>query len=82
VYSALSRCPDCGIPAPEMEQKSNTQPLSTVEQHEYQAGRYMCSQMPPGLEAKPKPEGEKTEMRLAMERLSAKLFGEAKEGAA
>jgi hypothetical protein len=81
VYAALRRCPDCGIPAPELEQH-RTEPLSTVEQHEYQAGRYMRSQMPPGLEAKPKPEGEKTEMKIAMERLRIQLFGDAKEGAA
>jgi hypothetical protein len=75
IYTGVQRCPDCGIPAPQSDERRNSQPLTSVEFHEYQAGRYMRTQMPPGLDAKPTREGEKTEMREAMARLHAKLFG-------
>ncbi len=52
VYAnTVARCQVCGIPAPQIE-PSRREPLTELQQHEYLAGRYGRSQMPPGLEAR------------------------------
>ena len=81
LYEMHSRCPDCGIPAPEMKKPhTNARPATKLEYDEWQAGRYARNQMPPGLEAKPwKSEqarlDHKAKMRENFERLRIKLFG-------
>lgn len=81
VYEYLQRCPDCGTPAPEMKPQPFMSPLTKEEYGRFKAGHWEHPPMPLGLEAKPRPVGEQTEIRAAMARLYAKLFG-AKEGAA
>ena len=75
VYEYLQRCPDCGVPAPEVKPKPHMTPLTKEEYARFKAGQWEHPPMPPGLEAKPRPAGEQTEMREAMERLRVKLFG-------
>jgi hypothetical protein len=83
IYEGMQRCPACGIPAPQTPERPMAQPVSPVELAEYHAGRYGRELMPLGLEAKPRPGGEQTEMRAAMERLRIRLFGaQVKDGAA
>jgi hypothetical protein len=84
VYEYLQRCPDCGIPAPEMKQSAFMVPLTKEEFERYRAGQWEHPAMPRGLEAKPGRDGEKTEMKAAMEALRVKLFGHlnVKDGAA
>lgn len=69
------RCPDCGIPAPQYTTSSNRQPLTSREYAEWRMGDAPKNYMPPGLEGKPRREGEVTEIKAAMERLRVKLFG-------
>lgn len=75
IYEGLQRCPDCGVPAPQTHDRPMVQPVSLVELTEYHAGRYGRELMPPGLEGKPRHEGDPFEMKAAMERLRIKLFG-------
>jgi hypothetical protein len=75
VYEGMQRCPDCGVPAPKMDEHKVSQTISRVEYAEYKAGRYGRELMPPGMEAKPTREGERTEMREFFDRLRLKLFG-------
>lgn len=86
VYSsAVIRCPDCGVPAPQVEAHTRRQPLSDLGAHEYQAGRYGRDQMPDGLKGKPWEPGakdaHKTAMREAFDKLRIKLFGKDKDAA-
>lgn len=85
VYANVAmRCPDCGIPAPTVE-ASRRQPLTDLQRHEYQAGRFGHEQMPVGCEAKPWAQGareaHKAAMMQAFERLRLKLFGNDSEAA-
>ena len=80
VYSNnMSRCQDCGIPAPKVEIHKRREPLSDLERHEYAAGRYGRDQMPDGLKAKPwHPEARAqhtSAMRTMFDALKVKLFG-------
>lgn len=73
--NVVVRCPDCGIPAPQYSAPSNREPLTSREYAEWKIGDAPRQYMPAGLEAKPRPEGERTEMKAAMERLRITLFG-------
>lgn len=79
VYEGVVRCPECGIPAPQVNDRKVTKPLTPLEQHEYQAGRYSREWMPVGLEAKPwNPDAKaqhKSAMRQLFDRLRIHLFG-------
>lgn len=83
VYEGVVRCPNCGIPAPKLNDRKVTHPLTHLEAHEYQAGRYSRELMPPGCEAKPwNPESKaqhKTAMRAMFDALRIKLFGSQEE---
>lgn len=82
VYEYLQRCPDCGVPAPEMKPKAFLIPLTKDEYERFKSGQWEHPPLPPGMEAKPRPEGEQTELKAAMERLRITLFGHAKGDAA
>lgn len=40
VYTGMSRCPDCGVPAPEMKPSPYRAPLTKVQYQSYLAGDY------------------------------------------
>lgn len=84
IYQGNQRCPDCGIPAPQTHDRPQVRAVTRLELAEYQAGRSGRELMPPGLEGKPRHEGDPFEMNAAMERLRIKLFGATgiKDGAA
>lgn len=86
VYAnVVTRCGECGIPAPQVESHSRRERLTDLEQHEYQAGRYGREQMPVGMEGKPwdpeKKAAHKAQMKAAFEALRKKLFGTSKDAA-
>lgn len=78
--STVTRCPDCGVPAPKMDERSRREPLTDLQAHEYAAGRYGREQMPAGCEGKPWSEGareaHKAAMLKAFDHLRRRLFGE------
>jgi hypothetical protein len=80
LYEMLARCPDCGIPAPEMKKPHpSSRPATKLEYDEWKAGRYARDTMPEWAKAKPwkvgAQEKHKAEMREMFERLRVKLFG-------
>lgn len=76
VYEVLQRCPDCGVPAPPIDKHTHhLTPLTREEYDRWKSGNWEHPPMPPRLDAKPRPEGEKTDIRAAMERLRITLFG-------
>jgi len=82
VYEFMSRCPDCGVPAPTMNNRhDHLMPLSQAEYQQFKAGEWNHPPMPEGLQAKPRKPGEVTEIAAAMERLRVKLFGGAERRA-
>lgn len=78
VYEYLQRCPDCGVPAPEVKPKAFLTLLSKHEYERFKSGQWAHPPLPEGLQAKPRPEGEVTEIKAGMERLRIKLFGHAR----
>ena len=81
IYEGVVRCPDCGVPAPQMPDRK-IESLSSVQYHEWKAGRYGRDLMPDGMKAKPKPAGDPYELREAMERIRQRLFPDAQERSA
>lgn len=87
LYEMFARCPDCGIPAPEMKTPHpSARPATKVEYEEWKAGRYLRDAMPEWAKAKPwKSEAARIEhkrtMREAFERLRIKLFGSSEDAA-
>jgi hypothetical protein len=80
LYEMFARCPDCGIPAPEMKRPHpSARPATKTEYEEWKAGRYARNIMPPGLEAKPMKPGKReqfmAERREFFDQLRIKLFG-------
>jgi hypothetical protein len=69
------RCPDCGIPAPQYSAPGHRHALTAAEYADWRRGDHERQYMPECLQAKPRPEGEVTEIKAAMERLRIKLFG-------
>jgi hypothetical protein len=49
--NTVQRCLKCGIPEPQIE-SHRRRSITSVQAHEYQAGRFGRDQMPAGLEAK------------------------------
>jgi len=79
LYEMYTRCPDCGVPAPEMK-KPHPSAATKTEYEEWKALRYARDTMPDWAKAKPwKSEAarlkHKAEMREGFERLRIKLFG-------
>ena len=68
------RNPESGIPAPLYQESTHREGLTHQEMSAWRSGD-RGDYMPDGMKAKPRPEGEKTEIRAAMERLRVKLFG-------
>jgi len=87
LYEMFARCPDCGVPAPEMKKPHpNARPATKTEYEEWKAGRYLRDTMPDWAKAKPwKSEAarlnHKAEMREAFEKLRIKLFGSGEDAA-
>ena len=82
VYEFMSRCPDCGVQAPQMTNRHNhLTALTNAEFQQFKAGEWNHPPMPDGLQAKPRKAGEVTEIAAAMERLRVKLFGGAERRA-
>jgi hypothetical protein len=76
VYEFMSRCPDCGVPAPQGGTSTfGLTALSKSEYHQYQTGDWVHPPMPDGLGARPRPNGDPALMQDAMSRLRLKLFG-------
>lgn len=80
LYEMHSRCPDCGVPAPEMKKPHGSRPATKLEYDEWKAGRYSRDTMPEFAKAKPWKSEQariehKAKMREAFERLRIKLFG-------
>ena len=76
VYEFMSRCPDCGVPAPQGGTSTfGLTALSKSEYHLYKSGDWVHPPMPDGLGAKPRPKGDPALMQDAMNRLRLKLFG-------
>jgi len=80
LYEMHSRCPDCGIPAPEMKKPNpHARPATKTEYEEWKALRFSRDTMPEWAKAKPwKSEAarlnHRAEMRAQFERLGRKLF--------
>lgn len=87
LYEMHARCPDCGIPAPEMKKPHhNARPATKLEYEEWKAGRYSRDTMPEWAKAKPWKSEQarlehKAQMREAFERLRIKLFGKDEDAA-
>lgn len=86
LYEMFARCPDCGVPAPEMKKPHpSSRPATKTEYEEWKAGRYARDTMPDFATAKPwKPgqrEAHKAEMRELFDRLRVKLFGHLEDAA-
>lgn len=81
LYEMYSRCPDCGVPAPEMKKPHpSARPATKNEYEDWKAGHFARNSMPPGLEAKPWKSEEarlahKAAMREMFEKLRIRLFG-------
>lgn len=75
VYEGLQRCPDCGVPAPQVDERRNVHPVSDLEIHEYRAGRYGRDLMPDHAKAKHPEKPGNPELKTWMEALRKKLFG-------
>ena len=76
VYERHARCPDCGIPAPEVKRTHKSRPLTRAEHDDWREGRAYRDTMPDW--AKPKKErdpNETNEIREFMSNLRDKLFG-------
>lgn len=76
VYEGVQRCPDCATPAPQTNERKTIQPLTSLEFHEYQKGRYGRELMPPGLEAKHPEKVVNPEFKVWAEALKKRLFGQ------
>ena len=74
IYEGLQRCPDCGIPAPQLHDRKVSQPVSRLECHEYRSGRYGRDLMPEGLRAKHPEQPGNPELRAMLERFRAKFL--------
>lgn len=72
---AVIRCPDCGVPEPNYTAPNNRQSLSSREHAEWRMNDHNRQYMPAGQHAKPRLDGEQTEIKAAMDRLRIKLFG-------
>lgn len=75
VYEMLQRCPDCGIPAPDIKKPHNARPLTRAQYDDYQEKRANRDTMPDW--AKPRKErdpNEVNEIREFMSALREKLF--------
>jgi len=85
IYTQTARCPDCGIPAPQVESHGRYERPTDIEIHEWQEGRYLRDTMPDGLKAKPwddaKRATHKAQMMAAFEALRVKLFGHGEDAA-
>lgn len=76
VYAnAVTRCTACGIPAPKVESSARREPLTDLQRHEYDAGRYGREQMPDGLQAKHPDQPGNPDLKAAFDQLKEKLFG-------
>lgn len=75
IYEGLQRCPDCGVPAPQGHERRVMQPLTSVQFHEYRAGRYGRELMPAGSEAKHPERVANPEFAKWAEDLRKRLFG-------
>jgi hypothetical protein len=63
IYSnVLSRCGACGIPEPKIDGQGRRESLTSVEAHEYHAGRYGRDQMPEALKVRPGSRSFNTEL--------------------
>lgn len=79
--NAVVRCPDCGIPAPAYTAPSSRRPLTAREYAEWRLNDHPKQYMPEGLQAKPRPASEATEIKQAMAKLRVKLFGNSEDAA-
>ena len=80
LYEMHARCPDCGVPAPEMKKPHpGARPATKLEYEEWKSGRYARDTMPEFAKAKPWKPGAKeahtAEMREFFDQLRVKLFG-------
>lgn len=81
LYEMFARCPDCGVPAPEMKKPHpHARPATKEEYEAWRAGDVMRDTMPEFAKAKAwKPgarEAHKAEMREMFDGLRRKLFPE------
>lgn len=54
LYESFTRCPDCGIPAPQIKKSHyGSRPATKLEYEEWKAGRYLRDTMPDWAKAKP-----------------------------
>lgn len=75
IYEGLQRCPDCAVPAPVLHERRMTQPLTSLESHEHQKGRYGRDLMPDGMKAKHPEAVANPEFKAWAEALKKRLFG-------
>lgn len=85
LYEMFSRCPDCGVPAPEMKKPHpHARPATREEYEGWKDGTSYRDTMPDFAQAKPwKPgarEAHKAQMREMFDRLRRKLFPELYRG--
>lgn len=87
LYEMYTRCPDCGIPAPQMKTPHpSARPATKDEYENWRHGEAMRDTMPEFAKAKPwKSEAARLEHKAAMremfDRLRLKLFGSGNEAA-
>ena len=79
VYTGVQRCPDCGVPAPDMKPANPyRKPLTKAEYQNYLAGTFGRDVMPDGLKAK-HPHRKNPEITALIESFAAKFM---RDGAA
>ncbi len=79
VYTGVQRCPDCGVPAPEMPKENPyRKPLTKAEYQAYLAGTFGRSAMPDGTGAK-HPNRKNPEIAALIDKFAAKFM---RDGAA
>jgi hypothetical protein len=87
LYEMFARCPDCGVPAPEMKKPHPGARAATKEEYaNWRSGEFARDTMPEWAKAKPwKSEAARMEhtaaMRDTFERLRIKLFGSGEDAA-
>jgi hypothetical protein len=71
VYTGMSRCPDCGVPAPQdIKQSSHRVPLTKVQYQQYLAGEYGRNV----IEGAKRPNHKNPEMQQLIAAFSAKFL--------
>jgi transcription elongation factor Elf1 len=79
VYATMTRCADCGVPAPSVPESKHTRPLTRAEEARWRAGQLPAPELPPWALAKQESPGGDPAIAALAAALRAKLFGPTSE---